>query len=94
MANNDPAIWRVKQINEVSEQQREHGRRLVFGDHPTPDERIAHFLINALGDAVPTLDDLPDEALRDTLTRACRSLLRVRSCTLGDACMRSQRTAI
>ncbi|MDX6201381.1 MAG: hypothetical protein QOJ83_881 [Frankiales bacterium] len=74
----DPVLRRQKEVDAPVLELRARAERLLFGDDPTPDERLAYYLINAVPDFVAELAHLSDEELRDTLTRTCRRLLRVR----------------
>jgi AcrR family transcriptional regulator len=74
----DPVLRRQKEVDAPVLELRARAERLLFGDDPTPDERLAYYLINAVPDFVAELAHLSDQELRDTLTRTCRRLLRVR----------------
>jgi AcrR family transcriptional regulator len=75
----DPAVRRQKEAAGSMAELQERGMRVLFGDNPTADERLAGYLINSLGESVPLLSDLTDDELRDTLTRACARILRTSS---------------
>ena len=49
--------------------------RVLFGEHPTPDELAGFALVQDLKPALHALDQLPDVELRAALTRLCRRLL-------------------
>jgi AcrR family transcriptional regulator len=74
----DPVLRRQKETDEAMLELRARGERVQFGDNPTPDERLAYHLINAVPDFVAELSDLSDDELRETLTRTCLRLLRPR----------------
>jgi AcrR family transcriptional regulator len=74
----DPVLRRQKEVDTPVVELRARAERLLFGDNPTPDERLAYYLINAVPDFVAELAHLSDDELRDTLTRTCMRLLRPR----------------
>ncbi|MDX6204512.1 MAG: hypothetical protein QOF39_569 [Frankiales bacterium] len=78
LAGSDPALRRQKEFDAPATELRARTERLLFGDNPTPDERLAYHLIDAVPDFVSQLGDLSDDELRDTLTRTCMRLLRPR----------------
>jgi AcrR family transcriptional regulator len=55
---------------------RDRAVTVLYGEHPTPDQRAALYVSMAVAMAVPALADLPTEALRDTLTGLCTRLFR------------------
>jgi AcrR family transcriptional regulator len=55
---------------------RERAVAVLYGDHPTPDQRAALHITVGVASAVPALADLPTDVLRDTLTRACTRLFK------------------
>jgi AcrR family transcriptional regulator len=55
----------------------ERGIRLLFGAHPTPDQRAAFYLASGLARIVPALSDLPDPELREVLIRLAHRLFTV-----------------
>jgi len=57
---------------------RDRAIAVLYGDHPTPDQRAALYMNIAVAAAVPALADLPADVLRDTLTRACERLFKVK----------------
>jgi len=78
VSNADPAMRREKHVNAAMDDLLQRGLRVLFGARPTPEERAAYFLISVIGDFVPELAELTDDELRDTLTRICERLLRIR----------------
>jgi AcrR family transcriptional regulator len=79
IGNSDPAIRRHKDMHVASEQIRQRGLQVLFGDNPTLDEQIAYQLLNAVPDIIPMLSDLSDDELRDVLTKNCLHILRIPS---------------
>jgi AcrR family transcriptional regulator len=75
---NDPALRRQKATDTAALELRARAERLLFGDNPTPDERLAYYLVNSLPEFVAQVPHLSDDELRDTLTRTSLRLLRVR----------------
>jgi AcrR family transcriptional regulator len=57
---------------------RDRAITVLYGERPTPDQRAAVYMNIAVASAVPALADLPAEVLRDTLTRACERLFKVK----------------
>jgi AcrR family transcriptional regulator len=78
LAGGDPALRRQKEFDAPATELRARAERLLFGDNPTPDERLAYHLLNTVPDFVAELSDLSDDELRETLTRTCLRLLRAR----------------
>ena len=77
MGNSDPAIRRHKDMHVASEQIRQRGLHVLFGDNPTLDEQISYQLLSTVPDIIPMLSELSDEELRDVLTKNCLHILRI-----------------
>jgi len=69
---------RIDSDNGSFEAMRDRALTVLYGENPTPDQRAALYINIAIAVAVPALADLPDDVLRDTLTRACTRLFNVK----------------
>jgi AcrR family transcriptional regulator len=49
--------------------------RLLYGDHPTVDQRLAIYIASGFSGAVSIMPQVPDEELRPALARAMKRLL-------------------
>jgi AcrR family transcriptional regulator len=58
---------------------RQRAMTLIFGEHPTPAERIAFEAAFFLPKSLPNLVDVPDEELREALKTTIMRILRVPS---------------
>lgn len=76
MSRTDPIVRRHETISRRLDELATRGLRLLFGDHPTPDEQAAYWMLNDLGPVTRHLTDLPDDELRATLRRLCLRMLR------------------
>jgi AcrR family transcriptional regulator len=72
----DPAMRREIAITRTLDELALRGLRLLFGEHPTPDETAAYWIVNDLAPVLRRLAHLPDDELRATLTRLCLRVLR------------------
>jgi AcrR family transcriptional regulator len=73
----DPAVRRVLRETTLSDISKS-AMQVLFGDKPTPDERVAMQLAIAAPDTMPFLADIPDDELRQVLRRSLRRLLDIR----------------
>ncbi|MEV8612062.1 TetR/AcrR family transcriptional regulator [Amycolatopsis sp. NPDC051373] len=73
----DPGARRHESIGQALDDQARRGLRLLFGDHPTPDQTAAYWTATELGPALRGLDHLSDDDLRATLRRLCLRVLDV-----------------
>jgi AcrR family transcriptional regulator len=55
---------------------RDRAVTVLYGEHPTPDQRAALYINLSVAVAVPALADLPADVLRATLTRVCTRLFK------------------
>lgn len=62
-----------------SENRRRRVLKVLFGEDPTPDERLAYVMFFGMLDGLLELSDVPDEQLRETLERTARRILNVRA---------------
>ncbi|MCU1645244.1 MAG: hypothetical protein JWN03_5519 [Nocardia sp.] len=75
----NPAIdVRIDSDNGSFESMRDRALVVLYGDNPSPDQRAALYINIAIAVAVPALADIPDDILRETLTRACTRLFNVK----------------
>jgi AcrR family transcriptional regulator len=77
LSNNDPALRRVRDLDLSLELVRERGLFVLFGDHPTPEQRVAYQLLDDVRDSVYLLRGLPDDQARQILTQACQRIIRI-----------------
>jgi AcrR family transcriptional regulator len=72
----DPGMRRQIEITRTLDDLADRGLHIVFGDHPTPDEAAAYWILNDLAPILQRLDHLPDDQLQDTLRRLSLRVLR------------------
>jgi AcrR family transcriptional regulator len=72
---NDPAAKRNKMDDEAVELQC-RSIELLYGEHPTPAERLAFYAVTYIPECLPELVDLSDDELRAALTSTLLRLLR------------------
>jgi AcrR family transcriptional regulator len=84
MGATDPAAKRDK-MNDKSGPLRQCALTLLYGDHPTPAERLSFSAVYRLPDCLPDLADLTDAELREALYSTVVRLLRVPSGPRGDS---------
>jgi AcrR family transcriptional regulator len=76
MSRSDPIVRRHDGISRRLDDLSQRGLLLMFGPNPTPAEQAAYWLISDLGVVNRRLDRLPDDELRDVLTRLCLGVVR------------------
>jgi AcrR family transcriptional regulator len=78
LMSTDPAAKREK-LDEEPQSIRRRAVSLIFGDNPTPAERIAIRAVECIPEFLPELADLSDEELRAALRTTMLHILRVPS---------------
>lgn len=76
MSRVDPITRRHKQIGQQLDELALRGLRLLFGDHPTPDQTAAYWAVSDLRPVTRHFADLPDDELQVLLKRLCLRTLR------------------
>jgi AcrR family transcriptional regulator len=76
LTSHDPAAKREK-LDEEPLSMRRRALALVFGDSPTPAERLAFMAVSFIPGYLPELADLTDEELREALRTTMLHILRV-----------------
>ena len=77
-ASTEPAVNRHAP-GETSKEMLQRTMTLMFGDHPTPAERLSLDVAFLLPNVLPSLADLTDEELREVLKTTMLRILRVPS---------------
>jgi len=78
MASTDPAAKRSR-LDDRSLKMRQQVLTLLYGDNPTPAERLAFSWVFFIPETLPELADLSDEQLREALHTTMLRILRVPS---------------
>jgi AcrR family transcriptional regulator len=76
LAARDPAAKRNRMDDEADEL-RHRGLILMFGEHPTPADRLAYSAVFWIPESLPELTDVSDEDLRDALRTTMLRILKV-----------------
>ena len=72
----DPAIQReLDRSGQIRELER-RGLQVLFGDAPTPEQRVAYLLVLSVPEIMTGLDDLGDDELRAAVVTVCLRLQR------------------